>query len=201
MSAAHFGIGNLLGFKGDHTTVGDNPGAKPVYDLDSVGILQAASKLMSGSDMSDNELKGIPEFFLGACVTPEYDPVELQILKMHNKILAGARFFQTQAVYDIETMKQFKEMTKDMDAYVLAGVIPLKSAGMAKFMNKNVPGINVPEKLIQRMTDAEDPVKEGILIAAEFIKKVKEENLCHGVHIMAIGAEENVPLILDEANL
>jgi 5,10-methylenetetrahydrofolate reductase len=144
LSAGVFEIENVLALTGDYTVVGDHPHAKAVYDLDSVGILQTASTLCSGKDMSGNELLGKPDFYLGACVTPRYDPLELQVMKMEKKIKAGARFFQTQAVFDIDTMRKFREMTKDLDCKVLAGIIPLKSAGMAKFMNNNVPGIYVP---------------------------------------------------------
>jgi 5,10-methylenetetrahydrofolate reductase len=201
LSAGVFGIENVLALTGDYTSVGDHPGAKPVYDLDSVGILQSATTLASGTDMSGNELSGTPEFYLGACVTPRYDPVELQIMKMEKKIQAGAKFFQTQAVFDIDTLRDFREKTKHLDAKLMVGIIPLKSAGMAKYMNKNVPGIFVPDELIERMKTAENKVQEGIKISAEFIKQAKELGLCDGVHIMAIGAEENVPLILDEAGL
>jgi methylenetetrahydrofolate reductase (NADPH) len=201
LSAGVFGIENVLALTGDYTSVGDHPGAKPVYDLDSVGILQAATILAGGKDMGGNELSGTPEYYLGACVTPRYDPVELQIMKMEKKIQAGAKFFQTQAVFDIETLRDFRERTKHLDAKLMVGIIPLKSAGMAKYMNKNVPGIFVPDELIERMKTAENKVQEGIKISAEFIKQAKELGLCDGVHIMAIGAEENVPLILDEAGL
>ncbi|MEW9121135.1 MAG: methylenetetrahydrofolate reductase [Thermotaleaceae bacterium] len=201
LSASVFGIKNVLSLTGDHTIVGDHPQAKPVYDLDCIGILQAASILMEGKDMVGNELKGTPEFYLGASVTPRFDPLEIQIFKLEKKIKAGAKFFQTQAVYDLETMREFKEKTKGMDAKILAGIIPLKSVGMARFMNNNVPGIHVPEDVIARIKGAEDKVKEGIQIAGEFIQQLKEENLCDGVHIMAIGAEENVPAILDAAGL
>ncbi|MGI5858284.1 MAG: methylenetetrahydrofolate reductase [Tepidanaerobacteraceae bacterium] len=201
LSAGFFGVKNLLALTGDHPTVGDNPGAKPVYDLDSVGILQAATKLASGVDMGGNKLAGSPSFFLGASVTPEYDPMELQIVKMVKKIKAGAKFFQTQAVYDINTMEKFREMTKHLNTKILVGIIPLKSAGMAKFMNKNIPGINVPDNLIDRLKNSSDPVKEGIKIAGELIVELKNKKLCDGVHIMAIGAEENIPFILDEAGL
>lgn len=201
LSAGVFGIENVLALTGDYTMTGDHPGAKPVYDLDSVGILQVASTLSSGKDMAGNDLNGKPDFYLGACVTPRYDPLDLQILKMEKKIKAGARFFQTQAVYDIDTLKNFREKTKHLDAKIMLGIIPLKSAGMAKYMNKNVPGIFVPDELIERMKNAENKVKEGIKISGEFIKQAKAEGLCDGIHIMAIGAEENVPFILDEAGL
>lgn len=201
LSAAHFGIKNMLAITGDHTTVGDNAEAKPVFEFDSIGILQAATILMGGTDMGGNALEGTPEFYLGACVTPVFDPVEVQIIKMRNKIKTGAKFFQTQGVYEIEVMREFKKMTEDLGGYVLAGIIPLKSAGMAKFMNNNVPGISVPDVLIERMKTAENKVAEGNLIAGEFCRQLKEEGICDGVHIMAIGAEENVPKILDIAGL
>lgn len=203
ISAGVFGINNMLALTGDHTTVGDHPQARPVFDLDCVGILQAATTLANGKDMVGNELKGSPEFYLGASVTPRYTPVEIQILKMEKKIKAGARFFQTQAVFDIETMREFRDKTKNLDAKVLAGIIPLKSPGMAKFMNANVPGIYVPDEIIERMKSVgkENWAQEGIKIAGEFIKQLKEEGLCDGVHVMAIGAEENVPAILDAADL
>lgn len=203
LSAGVFGIKNMLALTGDHTIVGDHPQAKPVFDLDCVGILKTAQKLSQGTDMVGNQLKGAPEFYLGASVTPRYTPIEVQLLKMKKKINAGAEFFQTQAVYDIDTMRDFRSHTKYMNTKVLAGIIPLKSPGMAKFMNANVPGIYVPEELIDRLKSVgkENWVNEGIKIAGELIKQLKEENLCDGIHIMAIGAEENIPAILDAANI
>ena len=185
MSAGVFGIKNMLALTGDHTIVGDHPQAKPVFDLDCVGILKTAQKLSQGTDMVGNQLKGAPEFYLGASVTPRYTPIEVQLLKMKKKINAGAEFFQTQAVYDIDTMRDFRSHTKDMNTKVLAGIIPLKSPGMAKFMNANVPGIYVPEELIDRLKSVgkENWVNEGIKIAGELIKQLKEENLCDGIHI------------------
>lgn len=122
---------------------------------------------------------------------------------MKKKIKAGAKFFQTQALYDINTMRKFRELTRDMDCKVLAGIVPLKSPGMAKFMTANVPGIFVPDEQIERLRAAgkENWVSEGIKMAGELIKQLKEEDLCDGVHIMAIGAEENIPAILDAAGL
>ncbi|AEE90743.1 Methylenetetrahydrofolate reductase [Tepidanaerobacter acetatoxydans Re1] len=197
LSAAALGIKNILALTGDHPSIGDHPEARGVFDMDSVGILQAATKLMNGEDFNGHELSGIPEYFLGASVTPLYEPVELQIIKMVKKIQAGARFFQTQAVYDIDVIKGFMDKIKDLDAKVLVGVIPLKSAGMAKHMNNNVPGIHVPDEIIDKMKKAQDKEKEGLNIAAEFIKQVREEKICAGVHIMAVGAEENLPVLFD----
>ena len=151
LSAGVFGIENLLALTGDHTSVGDHPQAKPVFDLDSVSILKTASTLNAGTDSVGLELQGKTNFYLGACVTPEYDPIEVQLLKMKKKIAAGAKFFQTQAVYDIEHMRKFRELTKDLDCKILAGIVPLKSPGMAKFMTANVPGIFVPDDQIERL--------------------------------------------------
>ena len=127
LSAGFFGIDNLLALTGDHVCVGDHKQAKPVFDLDAVSILSTATMMNNGTDSTGLELKGKTDFFLGACVTPEYDPIEVQLLKMEKKIKAGARFFQTQAVYDIEHMRKFRELTKDMDCKVMAGIVPLKS--------------------------------------------------------------------------
>jgi len=201
LSAGFFGIENILALTGDHPTVGDNPGAKPVYDLDSVGILQAASTLMKGVDMGGNKLNKAPNFYLGATVTPEYDPIELQIMKMEKKIKAGAKFFQTQAIFSAASMEKFNELIKHLNVPVMAGIIPLRSAGMARFMNNNIPGINIGDEIIERLKASEKPVEEGIRIAGELIRELKQKGLCSGVHIMAIGAEENIPLILDAAGL
>jgi len=197
LSAAALGIKNVLALTGDHPSIGDHPEARGVFDMDSVNILQAATKLMNGHDINGHELSGIPQYFLGASVTPLYEPLELQVIKMKKKIQAGAKFFQTQAVYDINVIKVFMERIKDINAKVLVGVIPLKSAGMAKYMNNNVPGIHVPDEIIDRMKKAGDKTREGLTIAAEFIQQIKEEKICDGVHIMAVGAEENVPTLLD----
>lgn len=201
LSAGIFGIENILALTGDYTVLGDRPSSKPVYDLDSVGILEVGSTINSGKDMMGNELKGTPNFYLGACVSPKYDPLELQIIKMKKKIKAGACFFQTQAVYDIDTLRHFRELTKDLNTNIMVGIIPLKSAGMARYMNNNVAGVYVPDEIIERMKGAENKVQEGINISVEFIKQAREEGLCDGIHIMAIGAEKNVPILLDKLGL
>lgn len=202
LSAAHFNIENVLCLTGDHPSNGDNPDAKPVFELDSINILQTAECLMNGEDLAGNKLQGTPpKFFLGAVTSPAYEPLDLQIIQMKKKIKSGAKFFQTQGVFDLETVENFHEKVKSLDTKILFGIIPLKSPGMARFMNKNIPGVKVPDKLIKRLEESIDPVSEGIAIAAEFIKTIKEKNLCNGIHIMAIGAEENVIKILKEANL
>ena len=176
LSAAALGIKNVLALTGDHPSIGDHPEAKGVFDMDSVNILQTATKLADGEDLTGHELSGIPEYFLGASVTPLYDPVELQIMKM-KKNPSRCEIFQTQAVYDIDVIKSFMDKIKDMDVKVLVGVIPLKSAGMARYMNNNVPGIRVPDEIIDRMKKAEDKTQEGLCIAAEFINQIKGKDL------------------------
>jgi 5,10-methylenetetrahydrofolate reductase len=202
LSAAVLGIDNVLSITGDLPVLGDHPEAKPVYDLDSVQLLWVMNKLNEGFDMQGNELKGKPNFCTGAVVNPGADTEaarELQLIKMEKKIAAGARFFQTQAIYDPAAFEKFMKRAGKFGVPVLAGIIPLKSAGMARFMNKNVSGVFVPDELIEKMTGAEDKTQMGIAIAAELIKELK--GMCQGVHIMAIGWEKKVPLVLEAAGL
>ena len=202
LSAWVLGVENVLAITGDLPALGDHPQAKPVYDLDSVQLLEVIRGLNEGHDMAGNELKGKPSLFPGAVVNPGANTeaaLELQLIKMEKKIKAGARFFQTQAIYEPESFAKFMKRAEGFKTPVLAGIIPLKSAGMARFMNKNVAGVFVPEELIERMADAEDRVQTGIAIAAELIKQLK--GMCQGVHLMAIGWEKKVPLVLDAAGL
>jgi 5,10-methylenetetrahydrofolate reductase len=199
LSASVLGIRNVLALTGDYASLGDHPQAKPVFDLDSVSLLRAVKKLQDGTDMAGNALQGAPQFFVGAVVNPGGNPAEAQVLKMEKKMKAGASFFQTQAVYDIPAFEMFMKKVAPLKAPVLAGIILLKSAGMARFMNKNVAGVFVPEPLIQRMAKAEDRVKTSIEIAAELIQGLK--GLCQGIHLMPIGWERKVPQVLDAAKL
>ena len=202
LSACMLGIENVLSITGDLPSLGDHPQAKLVYDLDSVQLLWVIKRLNEGYDMVGNELKGKTDFFPGAVVTPMADTEakrELQLIKMEKKIAVGAKFFQTQAVYDVDSFAKFMKRVEGFNIPILAGIIPLKSAGMARFMNKNVAGVFVPEGLIDEMSKAEDKAATGIDIAAKLIKELK--GICHGVHIMAIGWEKKVPLILDAAGL
>ena len=215
LAAASFGIDTMLALTGDHPVVGDCRDSKPVYDLDSVGILKMLSQMEeSGCDCGGNELAGgAPKFYKGACVTPVYEPLFLQLNKLRQKVEAGAMYVQTQGVFDLDTFKYFLEQVDKMGikTHIMAGIIPLKSAGMAKYMNENVPGIAVPQHMIDRLAAAAAEGKEkgikglpmqlGIDMAAEMIAKIKEEKLGDGVHIMAIGAEKNVPIILDKAGI
>ncbi len=202
LSAWVLGIENVLAITGDLPVLGDHPQAKPVYDLDSVQLLWVIKRLNEGFDMAGNELKGKPNFFPGAVVNPGADTqaaLELQLIGMEKKIEAGARFFQTQAIYEPDAFAKFMKRAERFKVPVLAGIIPLKSAGMARFMNKNVAGVFVPEALIEKMTAAEDKTQMGIGIAADLIKELR--GICQGVHVMAVGWEKKVPAVLDAAGL
>jgi len=200
LSAAALGIENLLILTGDHTTMGDHPEAKPVFDLDSVQLLQVVRRLQGGFDMKQNKLEGAaPKFCVGAVVNPGADPIEPQILKMEKKIKAGAEFFQTQAVYDIKIFENFLSKIRHLKTTILAGIVLLKSAGMAKYMNKNVAGVFVPDNLIKEMEETKDKSAKSIEIAARLIKELKP--MCQGIHVMPIGWDKKVPLVLDAAGL
>jgi 5,10-methylenetetrahydrofolate reductase len=202
LSAWALGIKNVLALTGDHPAMGDHPKARPVFELDSVSLLDVIGKLNSGVDMAGNELKGAPDFLAGAVVNPGADneaAMDLQIMKMETKIAAGAKFFQTQGVYDLDSFEKFMKRIEGFDAKILGGIILLKSVGMARFMNKNVSGVFVPEPFVQEIKAAEDKAQVSKEIAVRLIKGMKD--LCDGVHIMALGWESKIPAILDEVGL
>ncbi len=200
LSAAALGIENVLILTGDHTTLGDHPEAKPVFDLDSVQLLQVVGKLMEGSDMNGNKLTGpAPKFCLGAVVNPGADPLEPQIMKMEKKISAGAEFFQTQAIYDLKVFEDFLNKTKHLKVKIIVGIVLLKSAGMARYINENMAGVFVPDNLIKKMEGAKDKVATSVEIASRLIKELKP--MCDGIHIMPIGWDKVVPRVLDASAL
>lgn len=199
LGAASFGITNVLALTGDHVAVGDHPGAKPVFDLESVQLLQVVAALNAGADLAGNELHGTPELFAGAIVTPAAEPQGPQLARFEQKARAGARFFQTQAVYDPERFRDFMAVAHSFGARVLAGIVVLRSARMARFMNRNVPGITVPERLIDELERSSEPERTGVEIAARFIAETRD--VCDGVHIMAVGGAHLVPRVLDEVGL
>lgn len=198
------GIRNVLCLTGDSIPVGDHKEAKGVFDLDSVQLLNMIRIMKSGKDLGGNDLDGVVEFCAGAIVTPEARPIEPQLIKFEKKIAAGAEFFQTQAVYDLDNLRRFMEFARRYDnVKILAGIVLLASAGMARYMDKNVPGIFVPQDLIDELASAEKgkALETGIQIAGRLIRTIKEESICDGVHIMAIGREGVVPDILAAAGL
>lgn len=203
LSAAMLGIDNLLLLTGDHTKMGDHPGAKPVFDLDSVSLIHTVCQLEKGVDLGGNELVGEPpKFAKGAVVSPCSDSVDAQLAKMERKVMAGADYFQTQAVYEPEKFIRFMEKAKQFGKPVQLGIVIPKSAGMAKFMNKNVAGIHIPDDMIAELAADKEKAKAGITgveIAARIIKECKP--YCQGVHIMALGWESKVPALLKQAGL
>jgi len=202
LSAEVLGIKNCLALTGDLPSLGDHVQARPVYDLDSVSLLGVIKRLNEGFDMMGNELKGKTTLFPGAVVSPGADTeaaFEMQIMKMEKKIQNGAQFFQTQAVFEPAVFEKFMKRVAQFKVPVLVGVIPLKSAGMARFMNKNVAGVSVPDPLIEQITKAKDKTAAGIEICGNLIKELK--GMCQGVHIMAIGWEKKVPDIMAVAGL
>jgi methylenetetrahydrofolate reductase (NADPH) len=202
LSAHVLGIKNVLVISGDFPTLGDHIDAKEVYDLDSEQLIWTINQMNGGHDVAGNELQGKTDFLVGAVVKPVSDTdasTELQLAMMEKKISVGARFFQTQAVYEVDAFERFMKRAAQFKVPVLVGIIPLKSVGMARYMNKNVSGVFVPEELIDEMGKAEDKTATGLQIAARLINDLKD--LCQGVHIMAIGWEKKVPELLQMAKL
>ena len=203
LGAAMLGIENILCLTGDHTKMGDHPGAKPVFDLDSVSLLHTACQLEKGVDLGGQQLVGEPpKFAKGAVVSPCSDSVDAQLAKMERKVMAGAEYFQTQAVFDSEKFISFMEKAKEFGKPVQLGVIIPKSAGMAKFMNNNVAGVHVPQWMIDELAADKEKAKAGITgveLAAKVIKECRP--YCQGLHIMALGWEAKVPELLKLAEI
>ena len=203
LSAAYFGIDNILCLTGDHTKLGDNPQAKPVFDLDSVSLLYTIGQLEKGVDLAGNELVGEPpKFAKGAVVSPCSESVDAQLVKMERKVEAGAEYFQTQAVYEPEKFISFMEKAKQFGKPVQLGIVIPKNAGMCRYMNKNVAGISIPDEMIEELAADKEAAKAGITgvkIAARLIKECMP--YCQGVHIMAMGWESKVPEILQLAGI
>ena len=197
------GIQNVLCLTGDSIDVGDHKEAKPVFDLDSVQLLRMIRTMESGKDLGGNDLRGSPNFCVGASVHPEADFIGPQLIKFEKKVAAGAQFFQTQGIFSIESLRRFMQYASQFNVKILAGIIVLSSARMAQYMNDNVPGITVPQPNIDELSSAGKGkgLQKGMEIAARLIKTIKEENMCHGVHIMAVGNEGVVPDILEMAQV
>lgn len=194
LGAAALGVENLLLLSGDHARFGDHPQARSIFDLDSIQLTETVRGLTEGHDMTGNPLRGTPRFFAGAAVTPEAEPFELMFQKFAKKVQAGTRFFQTQAVYDPEKFERFMVEANPLGTPVLLGVLLLKSARMAEFLNRNIPGVRVPQSVIDRLATASAPLEEGIAIARELVGHARR--LCQGVHLMTLGHEERIVDIL-----
>ncbi len=199
LGAAVLGVNNIVAMGGDPPSYGDHPDAKPVFDVYAATIIKAARALESGTDLGGNALEGTPRFCVGAVVNPGATSIVDEIKRMEEKIEAGADFFQTQAIFDLGAFEKFVKQTESFNVPVLAGIIPLKSAKMAAYLNANVPGIHVPVALAREIGDAAELDDTSVAIAARTIKALR--GLCQGIHIMPIGRERLVPRILEEAGV
>jgi methylenetetrahydrofolate reductase (NADPH) len=202
LGGAVLGLGNFVFMTGDQPRGGDHPEAKPVFDWTASDMLRAARELSAGRDAAGNELKGAPHLFIGAVANPGAKDFDGEVLNTRRKIEAGANFLQTQALYEADALSRFMDAVKPAGTAILAGIIPLKSAKMARWLNDNVPGIRVPDALIAEMaavagTDRE--VETGIAIAARLIGQVR--SLCAGVHVMGLGWEHHIPRILEVSGI
>ena len=208
MGAYSLGIRNILCLSGDHQSFGSQPDALNVFDIDSMNLIRTVQTMRDeGKDMSGFDLNDPPAMFIGAAANPFADPFEYRVIRLAKKIDAGADFIQTQCIYNMDRFKEWMKMAREegltQKVHILGGVTPLKSAGMAKFMNNKVAGMDVPESLINRMAGVpkEKAVEEGIKICLETIAELRDIEGVHGVHIMAIEWEDIVGKIVESAGL
>jgi len=208
LGAAALGINNILCLSGDHQKFGDHPQGKNVYDIDSIQLIQTVKRMRDeGKFIGGEEIKGKPMLFIGAAENPFADPFEIRAARLAKKVAAGCEFIQTQCIYNIDRFARWMEMVRERGLHercaILAGVTPFKSVGMARYMKNNVPGMDVPDEMIERMknTPKEKQAEEGIKICVETIEKLKEIPGVRGIHLMAIEWEEKVPEIVKQANL
>ena len=208
LGAAALGINNILCLSGDHQKFGDHATAKNVYDMDSVHLIQTVKHMRDeGKFLGGDELKGVPRLFIGAAANPFADPFESRVVRLAKKVAAGVQFIQTQCIFNLERFGKWMELVRDRElhekVYILGGVTPMKSVGMANYMKKMVPGMDVPDELIARIKGVEKDkrAEEGVKIAIETIQQLKEMEGVHGVHIMAIEWEEMVPRIAQDSGL
>jgi len=162
--------------------------AKPVFDISSAALLQMIGQLNAGNDAAGHPLEGKTDFFCGATVNPCVEPIEPELKRFEEKVAAGARFFQTQAIYDLDAFARFMKVAEKLPVYIIAGIIPLRSVKMAHFLNEKVPCINVPATMIERLDKSSDPIETGSEVAVEVIKGLQE--VSHGIHLMVVGGKE-----------
>jgi methylenetetrahydrofolate reductase (NADPH) len=206
LGAVALGIGNLLCLSGDHQKFGNHPEAKNVHDIDSMQLIQMVKHMRDEDQfLSGDKVSGGVPMFIGAASNPFADPFEFRPARLEKKVRAGVDFIQTQGVFDVERFARYMELVRERglheQAYILAGIIPMKSAGMARYMRDYVAGLTVPNELVMRMEDAEDAKEEGVKIAVELIEQLREIEGVRGVHIMAVAWESIVPVIVERAGL
>jgi len=205
MGAAALGIRNVLCLTGDYQKFGDHPEARGVFDLDSVQLIATVKNLNNGFLLSGAEIKKATDFLIGAAANPFAKPFEMRLIRLFKKIEAGARFIQTQPVFDLETFTKWVEKAVEMGLHkrcaVIPGVMPVKSARVLLYMKKEVPGVRINEEYIERMQNASDPEDEGVKIAVEMIRLLKNMEGVRGVHLMPMRWESITPVIVEEAGL
>lgn len=206
LGAIALGIGNVLCLTGDHQKFGDHPSAKGVFDLDSIQLIQMLSQMRDEKKfLSGEKISGEVPLFIGAAENPYADPFEYRVLRLVKKVRAGADFIQAQAIFDVGKFTKWMEMVTDRgldkEIHILAGIIPIRSVGMARYMRDNVPGVSVPDEIVTRMEDAKDTREEGLKICLEIIEQIKDIPGVHGIHIMAVAWEDIVPAIVEKAGL
>jgi methylenetetrahydrofolate reductase (NADPH) len=206
LGAVALGVGNILCLSGDHQKFGNHPTAKNVFDIDSIQLIQTLKKMRDEKKfLCDEDISGEVPIFIGAAANPYADPFEFRVTRLAKKVKAGADFIQTQAVYDVAKFVKWMEMVTDKgldkEAYILAGVIPIRSVGMARYMRDYVSGVSVPDEIVTRMEESKSAKEEGVKIVLEIIEQIKEIPGVHGVHIMAVGWEEIIPEIVERAEL
>jgi len=206
LGAVALGIRNLLCLSGDHQKFGNHPTAKNVYDIDSIQLVKTVKTMRDEKKFLCGEnISGEVPLFIGAVENPFADPFEYRVIRLAKKVQAGADFIQTQAVYDVGKFARWMEMVRDQgldkQVHILAGVIPIKSVGMARYMRDNVSGVSVPNEIVTRLEDAKDVKEEGVKITLEIIEQIKEIDGIHGIHIMAVAWEDIVPVIAERAGL
>jgi methylenetetrahydrofolate reductase (NADPH) len=204
LGAAALGILNILCLSGDHQKFGNHPTAKGVYDIDSMQFIQMVKTMRDEHKfLNGEEISGDVPFFIGAAANPFADPFEFRVIRLAKKVSAGADFIQTQGIFDMPKFVEWMKMVRDRGlhekTHILAGLIPIKSVGMARYMRNNVSGLSLPKELVDRMSDAKDAKEEGVKICLETIEQLKEVEGVHGVHIMAVAWEDIVPRIAEEA--
>jgi methylenetetrahydrofolate reductase (NADPH) len=207
LGAYSLGMKNVLCLAGDHQSFGNHPTAANVYDVDAIQLIRMVKRMRDekvfacGEEIKNNE----PRFFIGAVANPFADPFEVRVYRMEKKINAGAQFFQTQIIFDLERFERFMELARERGlherAYIMAGVMPVKSAKVAGYMQKYVSGMIVPDEMVQRLKKAEDQAAEAVEICVEQIKHIMNIKGVKGVHIMAVGWEEIVPTIVEKCGL
>lgn len=206
LGAVALGIGNILCLSGDHQKFGNHPTAKNVFDIDSIQLIQTLKNMRDEKKfLSGDDITGEVPLYIGAVENPYADPFKFRVARLGKKIRAGADFIQTQAIYDVTKFAQWMEMITDQgldkQVHILAGVIPIRSAGMARYMRDYVSGVSVPDEIVTRMEEAKTAKEEGLRIALEVIEQLKEVPGVHGIHIMAVGWEDVVPEIVERAGL